>query len=78
MALLLSRHAVARLAAFAFAATLFMTGFGSTAHGQGTGPEVGAKVPSFQGTDHLGKDRNFDDLSGDNGLLLLFFRSADW
>ena len=72
------KHAVARLVAFAFAATLFMTGFGSTLHGQDTGPEVGAKVPSFQAVDHLGKERNFDDLSGENGLLLLFFRSADW
>ena len=59
-------------------ATLLMTGFASAVHGQGTGPAVGAEAPSFQATDHLGKSRSFDDLSGENGLLLLFFRSADW
>lgn len=60
------------------AATLLMTGFSSAVHAQGTGPEVGAQAPSIQATDHLGKARSFDDLSGENGLLLLFFRSADW
>ncbi len=67
-----------RLVAHVIAAMLLMTGFGSAVHGQGTGPAVGAEAPSFQATDHLGKARSFDDLSGENGLLLLFFRSADW
>lgn len=72
------KRAVARLIVHMIAVTLLMTGFASAAHGQGTGPAVGAKAPSFQATDHLGKARSFDDLSGENGLLLLFFRSADW
>lgn len=71
-------RAGARSIAYVIVATLLMTGFASTVHGQGTGPEVGAQAPSFQATDHLGKARSFDDLSGENGLLLLFFRSADW
>ena len=71
-------HSGARSVAYVLAAMLFMTGFGTAAQGQGTGPDVGAKAPGFEATDHLGKARSFDDLSGENGLLLLFFRSADW
>lgn len=72
------RNAVPRLGAYVIVATLFMTGFGSAARGQGAGPDVGAKAPGLQATDHSGKVRSFADLSGENGLLLLFFRSADW
>ncbi len=43
-----------------------------------TGPEVGERIPAFQAVDQNGKTRSFDDLKGPNGLLLLFYRSADW
>jgi len=43
-----------------------------------TGPEVGAKVPAFEAVDQTGKTQSLDSLSGPNGLLLLFHRSADW
>ena len=44
----------------------------------GTGPAVGEKIPELSAVDQLGKRRAFDDLTGPNGLLLLFHRSADW
>jgi len=43
------------------------------------GPLVGTKAPDI-GTplDQTGKPRALADLMGKNGLVLLFFRSADW
>ena len=46
--------------------------------GNGTGPAVGATIPDFSAVDQDGKPRSFADLTGPNGLLLLFHRSADW
>jgi hypothetical protein len=43
-----------------------------------TGPEIGAKVPDFSLLDQSGNSRSLNDLTGPNGLLLLFSRSADW
>ena len=43
-----------------------------------TGPEIGAKVPDFTLPDQSGRSRSLDDLTGPNGLLLIFSRSADW
>ena len=42
------------------------------------GPEVGETVPAFETVDQSGQMRDFDSLAGEQGLLLLFFRSADW
>ena len=42
------------------------------------GPERGAVIPEFEAVDQSGQSREFKDLTGENGLLLLFFRSADW
>ena len=42
------------------------------------GPEVGETVPTFEAVDQSGETRDFDSLAGERGLLLLFFRSADW
>ncbi len=42
------------------------------------GPAVGTQAPDFELTDQHGNARDFESLTGDNGLLLLFFRSADW
>jgi peroxiredoxin len=43
------------------------------------GPPVGAKAPDI-GTrlDQTGKPRQLTDLMGKDGLVLFFFRSADW
>jgi hypothetical protein len=43
-----------------------------------TGPEIGEKVPGFSLTDQYGKTRALGDLMGQNGLLLIFSRSALW
>ena len=46
--------------------------------GDGAGPGVGETIPDFTAVDQNGKRRSFADLTGPNGLLLLFHRSADW
>lgn len=43
-----------------------------------TGPAIGANVPAFALPDQSGRMRTLADLSGPNGLLLIFSRSADW
>lgn len=42
------------------------------------GPAVGAKVPEFQLSDEVGTYRSLRSLMGPKGLMLVFFRSADW
>ncbi len=43
-----------------------------------TGPEIGAKIPDFAAVDQNGRRQTFATLRGPKGLVLLFFRSADW
>ena len=43
-----------------------------------TGPAVGERIPDFEAVDQNGKRQSFDTLKGENGLLLMFVRSADW
>jgi peroxiredoxin len=43
-----------------------------------TGPEPGATVPAFTLADQNGAMRTLASLMGPRGLVLLFFRSADW
>lgn len=42
------------------------------------GPQVGATVPAFSGTDQFGTARTLASASGPKGAMLVFFRSADW
>jgi hypothetical protein len=42
------------------------------------GPQVGETVPAFALTDHRGVRQDLASLSGRDGLMLVFFRSADW
>ena len=43
------------------------------------GPAVGARVPDIGSPpDQTGKPRTLQSLMGQNGLVLFFFRSADW
>lgn len=54
--------------------------FGATASfAEDLGPAVGTKAPDI-GTrlDQFGKPRQLSDLMGRDGLVLFFFRSADW
>jgi hypothetical protein len=43
-----------------------------------TGPDPGERIPDFELPDQNGVSRSMADLSGPNGLLLVFHRSADW
>jgi peroxiredoxin len=53
--------------------------FAIAAADEDLGPPVGTKAPDI-GTrpDQTGKPRVFSDLTGKNGLVFMFFRSADW
>ena len=42
-----------------------------------SGPPIGAKLPSFRLTDQHGRARELQDLSGQNGLLLVFVRTTN-
>jgi len=46
--------------------------------GNTPGPRVGARVPPFQLPDQNGQIRDLHSLYGSKGLMLVFFRSADW
>ncbi len=43
-----------------------------------TGPDVGTVAPEFTATDQNGVARSSKSLMGPAGLMLVFFRSADW
>jgi hypothetical protein len=42
------------------------------------GLSIGLAIPPFQALDQQGHPRDFSSLAGPNGLVLVFFRSADW
>jgi hypothetical protein len=43
-----------------------------------TGPNPGSTIPAFSAVDQTGRTRQLGDLTGPKGLMLVFFRSADW
>jgi len=45
---------------------------------QRIGPQVGTVVPDFTLADQSGTERSLDSLMGRDGVVLIFFRSADW
>ena len=45
---------------------------------QKLGPQVGDRVPDFTLQDQDGRSRTLQSLMGRNGLMLVFYRSADW
>ena len=45
---------------------------------QKIGPQVGERVPDFSLVDQSGATRTLQSVAGKNGLMLVFFRSADW
>ena len=45
---------------------------------QKLGPQIGTRVPDFTLLDQKGQSRTLASLTGPNGLMLVFFRSADW
>lgn len=42
------------------------------------GPQVGDAAPAFTGVDQFGKTHTVTSSSGPKGVMLVFFRSADW
>ena len=42
------------------------------------GPSVGQPLIAFEAKDQNGVLRTLDSLKGPNGLVMVFFRSADW
>jgi hypothetical protein len=54
---------------------LFALGFGS---GFSPGIQPGRKIPGFGLHDQNGVLRDFKSLKGRSGLVMLFYRSADW
>ena len=45
---------------------------------QKLGPQVGVAVPAFNLPDQTGQPRTLQSVMGPNGVVLVFFRSADW
>jgi hypothetical protein len=42
------------------------------------GPKVGQSVPGFSGSDQFGRRQTLASSMGAKGVMLVFFRSADW
>jgi hypothetical protein len=42
------------------------------------GPQIGVPIPAFSGRDQLGRLQTLETSAGPKGLMLVFFRSADW
>jgi peroxiredoxin len=75
-----AKHQSAARVAWVFALMVLVGGFFAvTASAEDLGPPVGIKAPDI-GTrlDQTGKPRTLADVTGKNGLVLMFFRSADW
>ena len=69
-----------RRIACVLAAAILVAGIATgAASAEDLGPPVGVKAPDI-GTrpDQTGKPRTLPNLMGKNGLVLMFFRSADW
>jgi cytochrome oxidase Cu insertion factor (SCO1/SenC/PrrC family) len=45
---------------------------------QKLGPQSGTRAPDFTLLDQKGQSRTLASLMGPKGLMLVFFRSADW
>jgi hypothetical protein len=43
-----------------------------------TGPAVGSRLPAFSAVDQFGRMQTLQTLAGSQGVMLVFFRSADW
>jgi hypothetical protein len=50
----------------------------ATNDGYTTGPDAGTRIPEFALPDQKGRMRDLSNLTGPNGLFLIFHRSASW
>ena len=62
----------------AIVAAVFVVAGMSSAHAQEFGPNVGDVLPPISAMDQAGAQRDLASLSGENGLVLLVTRAADW
>jgi hypothetical protein len=69
---------VMRIAALLLVVLLSMAGAAQTPDVSKIGLPVGAAVPPIQGIDQFGRPQTLASISGPNGAMLVFFRSADW
>jgi hypothetical protein len=67
-----------RAAREAIPADLYAKHVWATNDGYVSGAEPGERIPDFALPDQDGRARSLGDLTGPNGLLLVFHRSADW
>ncbi len=42
------------------------------------GPQVGQEAPAFTLSDQHGRPRTLQSVMGPKGVMIVFFRSADW
>ncbi len=56
----------------------FMLAAVAGAQPRSLGPEVGSRIPAFSASDQRGVVQNLETLKGPKGVMLVFFRSADW
>ena len=67
-----------QIGALGVASTLTVAAATPPSSSAGPGPAQGEAVPKFEAADQDDSKRDFGSLTGDQGLLLVFFRSADW
>ena len=66
--------------------TTLLLGFSTLAEAQSReaidvaslGPQIGERVPDFNLPDQSGQVHSLDSIMGPNGVMLVFYRSADW
>ena len=58
--------------------TLAVSALAAAAGPPDVGPKLGERLPAFEAKDQDGTTRSFASLAGPNGLVLVFYRSADW
>ncbi len=74
-----ARYAVTRICWFALTIVLAPAVSASEAdYNSDWGPAIGSTLPLLEAPDQTGQVRQFDDLAGEQGLLLFLNRSADW
>ncbi len=42
------------------------------------GPQVGQAAPPISGVDQLGREQTLASIMGEQGAMVVFYRSADW
>ncbi len=62
----------------AFSAALSLWAQAADSLNHKTGIAIGAQAPDFALPDQTGRSRSLASLTGKNGLMLYFVRSADW